>query len=638
MNITRDMISTTAQSPLSEIASNASSVRSPKRPCHDRSSLGSLEVPVMARSLVIDNQAPRACEKCRASKRKCDKKLPYCDRCKRLNAKCHYTQDPIIGGGNGHGVQVICYQPHSLTNDGLLQGPEPLNGISASEILALIPSSTMPEEPHVDWRSAIDTYFVCVHPWYAIIHPLLFEQHIASLRAMANSPASSESHASIANDHFENQSPIHTSISSYQATADPISKELSLLIVAMHLVTRMRLTEAGERSMFDETYRAVKRMLSLLLVGCFGEPQPSIELVQCAALIALYEYGHGDHVTAYRTLGHAVVMARDLDIKPGRTSDTAMKDNILVCDPEEEQNGSLWWGMFVLEQFIHQEEGGRSLQFLLESPSQNTLLPETPPMSPALSSTGSYGSSGPTMTTMIMPGPETLRHLSTSVLVWEDKFGQFQMSAKASYLFHRALQIDKERDSRPDKMPLVASYRDLDVEIRKATLTMIEDTLHWEMALDCFAMLIGSLFVLYLPYLAIVETTPPSTWSDEVKTALAALRFAAKMSCEVSCKVVTSYRASDRSPRVLCAPAGATCYHVIIVYTIFCRIFPEEREARKADIAQKFESLRLFSSRWGIAQKMMVRLEKMLGIDRDDYLKGLPKLRLEPKIPATEIA
>ena len=27
--------------------------------------------------------APRACEKCRLSKRKCDKKLPYCDRCMR---------------------------------------------------------------------------------------------------------------------------------------------------------------------------------------------------------------------------------------------------------------------------------------------------------------------------------------------------------------------------------------------------------------------------------------------------------------------------------------------------------------------------------------------------------------------------
>lgn len=27
--------------------------------------------------------APRACEKCRLSKRRCDKKLPHCDRCVR---------------------------------------------------------------------------------------------------------------------------------------------------------------------------------------------------------------------------------------------------------------------------------------------------------------------------------------------------------------------------------------------------------------------------------------------------------------------------------------------------------------------------------------------------------------------------
>ncbi|KAI1085050.1 hypothetical protein F5B20DRAFT_129248 [Whalleya microplaca] len=615
------MISTTAHSPVSETGSNGSSGHSPKHLHYNRSSFSTFEAPVLGRPMVVDSQAPRACEKCRASKRKCDKKLPFCDRCKRLNAKCHYTQDPSMNGLNGHGVQVICYQPHSLTNDGLLQGAEPLNGISASEILALIPASTRPGEPQVDWRTTIDTYFACVHPWYAVVHPVLFEHHIANLRATANSPESSESRdsisniSSLSNGHMENHSPMHGSISSYQGTPDLISKELALLVVAMYLITRMRLTDTGERQMFDETYRAVKRMLSMLLVGCIGDPEPSIELLQCASLIALYEYGHGEAVTSYRTLGHAVTMANFLDIKPCQIDDILRKNINNVSDLEEEQNHSIWWGMFILEQFIHQDEGGRHLPFLLESPSRNTLLPETPPMSPVLSSAGKN-----------TPTPPRLRHLSTSVLVGEEKFGQFQLSAKVSSLLHRALQLDKERNSRPGKMPLVESYRDLDVEIRKTTSTMIEETLHWELALDCFSMLISSLFVLYLPYLPLIESMAPDfsrnrRRSDELETALAALRFACKMSTDISCKVNASYQASKRSPVVLCAPAGATCYLVIIVYASFCRIFPEESNERQTDIAEKFESLRLFSSRWGIAERMMRQLERTAGLDRKHYLK-----------------
>ena len=55
------------------------------------------------------------------------------------------------------------------------------------------------------------------------------------------------------------------------------------------------------------------------------------------------------------------------------------------------------------------------------------------------------------------------------------------------------------------------------------------------------------------------------------------------------------------SVSVIAAPAGATCYSVIVAFAGLERIFPSERVQCRQAIAEKFESLRLFSLRWGIA-------------------------------------
>ncbi|KAI1778100.1 hypothetical protein F4818DRAFT_286496 [Hypoxylon cercidicola] len=591
--------------------------------------------------------AARACEKCRASKRKCDKKLPFCDRCKRLNAKCHYVQDISNSNVNQQSAQFIIYQPRSLSSDVLFRGPEPLGGITPSQILSLVPVAGLGHSP-ADWRSIINAYFYCIHPWYAVVHPTLFQQQIGTLLAAVDSPAQSDTPVSLSKSPVESHLPVPTSRSIYTTESDTQSKELALLVVAMYLITRMRTTDAGEQPIFDETYRTVKRLLSSLLLPCVGDPGPSIERVQCGALISLYEYGHGEAAAAYQTLSQTVAMARILDIKPGHISDSG-GDDIMMLSIEEEQSGCLWWGMFILDQFVHQDEGVKNLAFLLESPSTDTLLPETPPMTPILSSSSNtllerseaMGTLPPSPPAAAMPA--TARYLSTSAAIGVQKFGGFQLSAKTSCLFHRAICIDKERDARPGKMPLVASYADLDAEIRSTTLTLLGETLDWESTLDCFAMLVSALFMIYLPYLAVLEHDVNSSSnagfdltsseisasaaamvasSEELSTAVAALRFACKMSTDISCKVNADYDRAPRSPALLCAPAGNTCYFVILAYASLCRCFPDERDQCQANIAEKFESLKLFSFRWGIAEKMMSQLEKKIGLDRNHYLQN----------------
>jgi hypothetical protein len=118
----------------------------------------------------------------------------------------------------------------------------------------------------------------------------------------------------------------------------------------------------------------------------------------------------------------------------------------------------------------------------------------------------------------------------------------------------------------------------------------------------------SALFTLYLPYLPLVEskTSAEIEQDHELKTALAALRFAAQMSTDISCKVNAELKATGEevaSIKYLVAPAAPTCYFVVMTYASLRRIYPEEWEHCQEAIVDKFESLRYFSYRWGIAGK-----------------------------------
>jgi hypothetical protein len=115
----------------------------------------------------------------------------------------------------------------------------------------------------------------------------------------------------------------------------------------------------------------------------------------------------------------------------------------------------------------------------------------------------------------------------------------------------------------------------------------------------------SALFTLYMPYLPIMSDLPIEEIqrNNELSTALAALRFACKMSTDISCQINPHIGEGPSALAVLAAPAGATCYLVILAFADLCRIFPAEAAECHEAIAEKFESLSLFSRRWGIAGK-----------------------------------
>ncbi|EMT63698.1 hypothetical protein FOC4_g10013944 [Fusarium odoratissimum] len=230
-------------------------------------------------------RAHRACEKCTRTKKKCDKALPACSRCTRLATTCSYD---FIYTAPTTAVVEPGYLAGSTPKEAYGQGIfDPAFDVSSSMVMALLSSRNIP------WREATERYFETMNPWFSVIHPELFAIRTDNLGSGASSNAD-------------------------QGPRDPA---VALLIVCMQLVSQYDDEAAAASTNVNEgkdmiempAYRAAKRVLSVLR----GLSAPSIELVQCSILLALFEFGHGDVMRAYVSIGDANTMAMVLRIGPG---------------------------------------------------------------------------------------------------------------------------------------------------------------------------------------------------------------------------------------------------------------------------------------------------------------------------------
>ncbi|KAF7526999.1 hypothetical protein G7054_g10600 [Neopestalotiopsis clavispora] len=574
-----------------------------------------------------DGFAHRACEKCRASKRKCDKTLPYCTRCTRLNAKCVYLADSVGSNQGANGAPLVIFQPRASSNDVLLRSPDPLQEIAPSQILSLISKDASAGE-NTDWTDGVRAYYDYIHSWYAVVHRGFFEQQLSVATPASETPSGqvTQVYSPPLTSSPPSETSPPTSVTQIMASpglAEPqVTREFALVIVTMYLITRHRLTKTGTRPMYDDLYHFVKRIVALAFLE---NRVPKIELIQCSALLAMYEYGHGDSCLAYRTLSEAVAAARVVGIRPGQlnSDDDAMLQ--VGTNIEEEQKSCIWWSLFILDQFLHRDKMAENFPFIMESPEMNTLLPAslTPP---------TPTQSGRFDVKYLCEQPTSPRQrLPISVEVDTQKLEQFQLSAKISCLLHRALRHEHYSRTRPGYLPPVTSFSTLDQEIRAATQTLLrDDVTNWQVTLDCFAMAVSALFSLYLPYLPVLETKTRGQIEQDhdMKTALAALRFAAQLSVDISCKAnVDMQRTASQEVSALkfvVAPAAPTCYLVVKTYATLRKIFPEEWQQCQEAMEAKFESLKIFAHRWGIAEKMMCQLQDVAGLDRHDFLKPDP--------------
>lgn len=517
-------------------------------------------------------RAHRACEKCTRTKKKCDKALPACSRCTRLATTCCYdfiytapataVVDPgyLMGGPKD-----------PLGPGGIL---DPAFDISSEAIMSLLSSR------NISWRDAAERYFDLMNPWLSVVHPELFALRAAETIGTTN-PTSG---------------PGPGPGSSGQAAAPPgnVPRDpvVALLIVCMQLVTQYddeaviadNPSNLEERGMIElPAYRAAKRILGIMR----GLREPTIEIVQCTILLALFEFGHGDVFRAYVTIGDANTLALAMRIHPGKYLD-AEKDSPVAYEDEERR--CVYWSMLVLDRLIHVDCGLIHMPLQVPAPAHDDLLPTT-----------NVGWDNQTQS----PTRTTMRHaanISPSVPV-----GPFQRNCQCAMLYTKALSPSPETGA-PDA--LIDHFIELDIATRSLVEAMVLQASRWGDFFECFATCTCLLLFLYCRQLRTVDSTTihPATSDVTALKAIAGLNFTIRIIADTTTDLNDQLA---RRPHLLasCSPLTPySAYHCLMVLSNFEHVIPDA----DARFHASFSSLHFFAKRWNVAGQLVLKVESFL--------------------------
>lgn len=199
-----------------------------------------------------------------------------------------------------------------------------LNDLSPSQINQLLKSY------NIDWQEAAKEYFDTIHSWFSLVHQGKFK---STYRFSPDSGRPSKT--------LSVQSATHDNPESPEIQIN--SADSALFLLCLYMITQVASARRPNAEIFCPLYRTIKRIFALL--KCLAAP--TIELIQCGAFMTLFEYGHGDSTSAYRTLSETVALARVFGLKPGKhCRDT----NAAEMNWDKEECGSIWWCLFILDQ------------------------------------------------------------------------------------------------------------------------------------------------------------------------------------------------------------------------------------------------------------------------------------------------
>jgi hypothetical protein len=373
-------------------------------------------------------------------------------------------------------------------------------------------------------------------------------------------------------------------------------------------------------------YEGVKHTFSLL--KCLM--QPTLELMQCGALITLVEYGHGLFPTAHETLSETVAMARIY----GLSLEKYVPEKALEpWTPVEEETSTLWWCLFEFDQYaenflprltrsrpltdrrlIHQDPTGKNLPFLMPAPAEDDLLPPnrtgdiscttTPPLRLPLSAPAS-----------IMVGDRRRSAQSAAVLhralVWESRW-TFRDKKGITHPLAATNSDTNSDGSLSGVSPLSEREQDaLDAPIRAILQAMVDQTDKWEIFCECFSMCLSAMYTLYVPFLPAIEKlldhTPPEQLSQLLSTpdtkygkeakALAALKFSARFVSDLSREFNKGLQTDpSKLAETVVAPAIQTCGISMEVFLRLGDLMPDARERFEG----VWRSVLWFTQRWGL--------------------------------------
>ena len=329
--------------------------------------------------------AAQACSSCRKQKRKCDKGLPSCGLCVRIGRPCDYSVDApsnafgaptseefeelrrkvgeletvlaragkssslrgsngdvhMIGSGNSESASPAGDVPISQT----IAATAPWIGSSGFPSLFFLDSQMFEYErftiqtPYIrvpagalqslgssgDLRAMIERYFSTVHVYFSVVSKIRLYQHLAH--------------------------PTHE-----------IGADMALLFLAMKLA----MSEPRDGPMPPQLYQDVKSFYS------YVEAQHgfSIQLIQAALLISLYEVGHGIYPAAYLTIGNCARLGHAMGIHERNVPQMLPRATTWT---EQEERRRVWWGVVVLDRYVNLGHQGKP--FASAEPGLDTHLP-----------------------------------------------------------------------------------------------------------------------------------------------------------------------------------------------------------------------------------------------------------------------
>ncbi|KAK6814506.1 hypothetical protein RU639_009480 [Aspergillus parasiticus] len=249
----------------------------------------------------MSSHANRVCLRCRTHKRKCDKLLPVCSLCKRLNRVCCYTEPSGIAGSGNSPEDVSSI---SLPVPDLAQLTSPnISHTIRTQVVTIIG-----DEHRI--RAVAAVYFRTIHPWFPILAEGPFYDRL-------------------------------THILTYT------SPDLSLLTLCMVLL--------GVKPV-DHEIPPRMRSLYILLKGFIATLEAieinSLELLQCRLLVTIFEVGCGMYPAAYISMGANVRAAVALG---ANEVSKAQLEETFKSPGRADEARRIWRGIVITDRYVSLE-------------------------------------------------------------------------------------------------------------------------------------------------------------------------------------------------------------------------------------------------------------------------------------------
>ncbi|KAE8387435.1 hypothetical protein BDV23DRAFT_174674 [Aspergillus alliaceus] len=233
----------------------------------------------------------RVCLTCKSGKRKCDKVLPVCSRCARLQLTCVYEGADDIQSHAAPSLHQALFK-------------------SKSSNAWLRSAYTAMQKDRSLYLKNANTYFGTVHKWLPLVNKETF-------KARWEKP-------------------------SFEPTTEDC-----LLLLSMCLIIQRPDEQQSPSMMETEQYHAVKHLFQHAFTDSISSPL--VAVLQAGVLLATYEYGHGMVHAAHSTVYSCISAAITLGLHQSKACSCS---RFSAGWKDQGEGAYVWWALVISERIF----------------------------------------------------------------------------------------------------------------------------------------------------------------------------------------------------------------------------------------------------------------------------------------------